>query len=184
MCLHLLSMKFLKTDELNRPSKSEYADILKIPVIVVLDNVRSALNVGSVFRTSDSFMISKIILCGITAKPPEKEILKTALGATESVVWEYHVTTSNALIQLKDEGHLLYAIEQSDNSIPLNKFPVQLDAKYVLIFGNEVKGVDPTLIPMLDGAIEIPQSGIKHSLNVSVCAGVVLWHFYENMKLK
>jgi len=176
-------MKFLKTDELNRPSKNEYAEIVKIPVIVVLDNVRSALNVGSIFRTSDSFMISKIVLCGITAKPPEKEILKTALGATESVLWEYYASTSVALIQLKEEGNLLFAIEQSDNSIPLNEFPVKSDTKYVLVFGNEVKGVDKELIPLLNGAIEIPQSGIKHSLNVSVCAGVVLWHFYEKMRL-
>lgn len=176
-------MKFLKTDELNRPSKSEYADILKIPVIVVLDNVRSALNVGSIFRTSDSFMISKIILCGITACPPEKEILKTALGATESVLWEYHATTSDALKQLREDGNLLFAIEQSDNSVPLNDFIVQSETKYVLIFGNEVKGVDQALIPLLDGAIEIPQSGIKHSLNVSVCAGIVLWHFYEKLVL-
>lgn len=176
-------MKFLKTDELNRPSKSEYADILKIPVIVVLDNVRSALNVGSIFRTSDSFMISKIILCGITACPPEKEILKTALGATESVLWEYHATTSDALKQLREDGNLLFAIEQSDNSVPLNDFIVQSETNYVLIFGNEVKGVDQALIPLLDGAIEIPQSGIKHSLNVSVCAGIVLWHFYEKLVL-
>lgn len=176
-------MKFLKTEELNRPSKSEYADIIKIPVTVVLDNVRSALNVGSIFRTSDSFMISKIILCGITARPPEKEILKTALGATESVLWEYHATTSDALKQLREEGNLLFAIEQSNSSVALNDFKVQSDTKYVLIFGNEVKGVDQALIPLLDGAIEIPQSGIKHSLNVSVCAGVVLWYFYEKLVL-
>lgn len=177
-------MKFLKTNELNRPGMDEYRSVEKMPVVIVLDNIRSALNVGSFFRSGDSFLIQKLILCGITAKPPEKEILKSALGATESVLWEYFETTAEALSSLRQNHFAIYAIEQSDNSISLNDFNPDQKKKYALVFGNEVKGVDSDLIPLLDGAIEIPQSGIKHSLNVAVCGGVVLWKFYEKLVLE
>ncbi|MBL0342132.1 MAG: RNA methyltransferase [Bacteroidetes bacterium] len=176
-------MKFLKTDELNRPQISDYAGLKKMPVVVVLDNIRSGLNVGSFFRTADSFMVERLILCGITASPPEKEILKSALGATESVTWEYFSNSEDAILQLKSEGYSIFAVEQSDVSVSLHNFETVSEKKYVLVFGNEVKGVDPNLIPHLDGTIEIPQSGIKHSLNVSVCAGIVLWSFYEQLVL-
>lgn len=176
-------MKFLKNEELGRPLQDAYANLTKMPVVVILDNVRSGLNVGSVFRTSDSFLVEKLVLCGITSKPPERDILKSALGATESVAWQYFTTSAEAVEDLKSQGYLIYAIEQSDSSISLDHFQPVDGSKYALIFGNEVKGVDPALIPLLDGAIEVPQSGIKHSLNISVCAGVVLWSFYEKIVL-
>ncbi len=173
-------MRFLKNEELNRPDLEQFSESTKLPVIVVLDNVRSGSNVGSVFRTCDAFAVQKLILCGITAKPPEREILKTALGATESVVWEYFESTRDALIQLKSNGFEIQAVEQADSSIALNKFKEKWSGSpLVLVFGNEVKGVDRSLISILDGCIEVPQSGIKHSLNVSVCVGVVLWEMYR-----
>ncbi|HMT29108.1 MAG TPA: RNA methyltransferase [Bacteroidia bacterium] len=177
-------MKFLKTNELNRPGLDDYTGMKKMPVVVVLDNVRSGLNVGSFFRTADSFMAEKLILCGITATPPEKEILKSALGATESVLWEYFASSEAAVVKLISEGYSVFAVEQSDVSVPLHNFKTEPGQKYALVFGNEVKGVDPILIPHLNGSIEIPQSGIKHSLNVSVCAGIVLWTFYEKLILE
>lgn len=155
-----------------------------MPVIVVLDNVRSGLNTGSVFRSADSFSVEQIYLCGITAQPPEREILKSALGATESVSWKYFEHTSNAIQELQSNGYMVYAIEQSNSAVSLEKFEVSFSSRYALVFGNEVKGVDSVLIPMLDGCIEIPQSGTKHSLNISVCAGIVLWKFYEDFILK
>jgi 23S rRNA (guanosine2251-2'-O)-methyltransferase len=177
-------MRFVSNSELGRVTPEQFGNIGKMPVTVVLDNVRSGLNTGSVFRSCDSFLVEHIILCGITARPPEREVLKTALGATETVPWRYYQETSDALKQLRDDGFELLAIEQSDKSISLERvLPVQ-DKKYALIFGHEVNGVDQRLIPMLDGCIEIPQSGTKHSLNVSVCAGIVLWKFYEKLILQ
>ncbi len=175
-------MKFLKNDELQRPAKDEYQGIEKIPVIIVLDNVRSGMNVGSIFRSSDSFLIDQILLCGITASPPDREVLKTALGATESVSWKHFDSTKEALSELKSNGYKLLAVEQCERSILLNDFIPEKSTKYALVFGNEVKGVDEKLIPFLDGCIEIPQSGTKHSLNISVCAGIVIWHFYNSYK--
>ena len=177
-------MKFLKNDELGRPGLNEYREKQKMPVTLVLDNVRSGLNVGSVFRTADSFSAEQIYLCGITSKPPGRDILKSALGATESVSWKYYETTLQAVETLKDDGYLIYAVEQCIPCISLESYVYKQGSRIALIFGNEVKGVDENLIPYLDGCIEIPQSGIKHSLNISVCAGIVLWKFYELQVLK
>jgi 23S rRNA (guanosine2251-2'-O)-methyltransferase len=177
-------MKFLKNEELGRPDLNDYINQQKIPVTIVLDNVRSGLNVGSVFRSADSFNAEQIFLCGITSRPPERDILKSALGATESVSWKHFENTSKALEALKSEGYIVYAVEQCDPCISLESLFVSPGKKFALVFGNEVKGVDDKLIPYLDGCIEIPQSGTKHSLNISVCAGVVLWKFYEQLGLK
>lgn len=177
-------MKFTKNEDLQRPAIPEYLKQEKMRIVIVLDNVRSGLNVGSVFRSADSFSAEKIILCGITSKPPERDILKSALGATESVEWEYAATTDTALRELKKEGYEIFAVEQSDSAISLEDLKLSSEKKYALVFGNEVKGVDENLIPLLNGCIEIPQSGTKHSLNISVCAGVVLWKCYEELILK
>jgi len=177
-------MKFIKNQDLGRPALSDYLEQQKIPVTLILDNVRSGLNVGSVFRSADSFNIEQIFLCGITARPPEREILKSALGATESVSWKYFETTKEALVFLQEKHYLIYAVEQCDPCTHLDKFVVPAQKKLALVFGNEVKGVDERLIPFLNGCIEIPQSGTKHSLNISVCAGIVLWKIYEQMVLK
>lgn len=167
-------MKKLSLTELQRPSLEEYLATPKTPVIAVLDNVRSALNVGSVFRTADAFNIQKIMLCGITATPPHREITKTAIGATESVLWEYHQDITTILDLLKKEGYLLIGVEQTDASTPLQQ--LQLDDRPVaVVFGNEVEGIQDEVLPLLDMCVEIPQAGTKHSLNVSVCAGIILW---------
>ena len=166
----------LKLDELNRVSVEEFKSQKKLPIIVVLDNVRSLSNVGSFFRTSDAFKIEAIYLCGITAQPPHREIQKTALGATESVEWEYFETTEQALDRLKKKEFLIYAIEQTKNSIYLQEVTYNLE-KVALIFGNEVDGVGQNVINLSKNSIEIPQFGTKHSLNVSISYGIVLWHF-------
>ncbi len=170
-------MKFrkLKVEELGRISVEQFKQAPKVPVTVVLDNVRSGLNVGSVFRTSDAFRIEKIYLCGITAKPPNKEINKTALGATDSVDWEYFANTLKAVEQLKQNGYKILAIEQTENSVMLQDLQVSPGEKYALIFGNEVKGIEQAVIDLADLAVEIPQFGTKHSLNISVSAGIVIW---------
>lgn len=149
---------------------------------MVLDNVRSLHNVGSVFRTSDAFSIERLLLCGITATPPHKELRKTALGATESVAWEYAATTVDAISALKNEGFKIVAVEQTEHSVALEAFIPKSDEKYVLIFGHEVNGVDQEVLNQCDAVIEIAQSGTKHSLNVSVSAGVVLWHFHTALR--
>ncbi len=177
-------MKFLKNEELGRPDLMGYHSQAKMPVTIVLDNVRSGLNVGSVFRSADSFNAEQIFLCGITSCPPERDILKSALGATESVRWKHFETTHQALEMLKAGGYTILAVEQCDPCITLESLVSADNTKYALVFGNEVKGVDDSLIPLLDGCIEIPQSGTKHSLNISVCAGIVLWKFYEQLALK
>lgn len=168
-------MKKLSMEELNRLSKEEFKNADKKKIIAILDNIRSMHNVGSVFRTSDAFALEKIILCGITAQPPHREIEKAALGATESVDWEYHPKTIEVVKKLKSEGYKIISIEQAENSIFLQNFETKLDEKYAIVFGNEVEGVDQEVIYASDYCIEIPQFGTKHSFNVSVCAGIVLW---------
>lgn len=160
--------------ELNRKSPEEFRSTEKHPIVVVLENIRSAYNVGSVFRTADAFLIESIYICGYTAFPPHKEIKKTALGADETVSFRQTRQITDAIAELKQEGYLIYAVEQAENSIPLNQFKPQAE-KIAIIFGNEVTGVEQSTIALCDGVVEIPQLGVKHSLNVSVAAGVVLW---------
>ena len=175
-------MRKLKNSELNRLSVEEFKQEAKIPLIVILDHIRSLNNVGSVFRTSDAFLIEKIYLCGITATPPNKEIHKTALGSTESVAWEYVEDVLTLIQQLKDSNIKVVAIEQTENSVMLQDFKVTKNEKIAIIFGNEVKGVQQTAVDVCDAIIEIPQFGTKHSLNISVSVGVVLWDLFKKMK--
>jgi 23S rRNA (guanosine2251-2'-O)-methyltransferase len=176
-------MRKLKNAELNRKNIQEFKSAEKTPVIIILDNIRSLNNIGSVFRTSDAFLVEKIYLCGITATPPHKDIHKTALGATESVDWEYYNDTVGLVEKLKQEGVKTFSIEQAENSTMLENVDYKKDTKYALIFGNEVKGVNQKVVDISDGVIEIPQFGTKHSLNISVSAGVVIWEFYKNLKI-
>ena len=176
-------MQKLKLDELERISVSEFKNIEKVPVVLVLDNVRSALNIGSAFRTADSFALQKIYLCGICATPPNREILKTALGSTDSVEWEYIDETIDVVNDLKSQGFVTCAIEQADKSIQLSDFEINTNKKYALIFGNEVDGVADDVMKAIDYCIEIPQFGTKHSLNVSVCVGILSWDFAKKYKL-
>jgi len=166
-------MRKLKMDELNRKTVHEFRESDKIPVIAVLENVRSAYNVGSVFRTADAFLLQSIYICGYTAKPPHKEIRKTALGADETVAWKPFSSAGQAIELLKQEGFKVYAVEQTVNSVSLQTF--NADEKIAVVFGNEVTGVEQSTIALCDGTIEIPQFGMKHSLNISVAAGIVLW---------
>ncbi len=175
-------MRKLKVTEMGRMSVDEYKVSEKQPVVVVLDHVRSLYNVGSVFRTGDAFRISGVCLCGITAQPPHPEIHKTALGAEESVSWKYFERTEDAVQKLKEQGYTILTIEQCEGSTKLQNFKRELDKKYAVIFGNEVKGVQQHIVDMCDGCLEIPQYGTKHSLNVSVTAGIVLWHLTEKAK--
>ena len=168
----------LKLDELNRLSKEEYQEKDKSPIVVVLDNIRSMNNVGSVFRTSDCFRIEKIMLCGITATPPHREIRKTAIGAEETVEWEYFKNTIDAISNLQKEGYKIAAIEQTENSIGLSQF--NPEEKTAIVFGNEVDGVAEEVIAMCDTVIEIPQFGTKHSFNIAVSAGIVIWEMNKN----
>ena len=177
-----IKMRKLKNSELNRLTVNEFKNAEKIPVVVVLDNIRSLNNVGSVFRTSDAFRIEKIILCGFTATPPHNEIHKTALGAEDSVDWEYIENTTDAVELLKSKGYTTCSIEQVENSIMLPDLNIEKNKKYALIFGNEVKGVQQAVVDISDYSIEIPQEGTKHSLNISVSAGIVLWDFYKNLR--
>ena len=175
-------MRKLLNEELGRPTIEEYASVEKLPVVVVLDNVRSAQNVGSFFRTADAFGIERIELCGISCTPPNREIHKTALGSELSVAWHYHPTTKECVEALRAEGYRIIAIEQIEGSTMLNDFRAEPGMKYALIFGNEVEGVDQTIADIVDSAIEIPQVGIKHSLNVSVSAGVVMWEMFRQLR--
>ena len=177
-------MKKLKLEELNRISVEEFKDAEKIPVVVILDNIRSMHNIGSVFRTADAFRIEKIYLCGITASPPHKEIRKTALGATESVKWEHVKEIGDLILKLKSENFKVLAIEQTEGSKKLSEFNLIPDEKYAVVFGNEVDGVQQEVINQSDFCLEIPQSGTKHSLNVSVCAGIVLWETYKKLEIR
>ncbi len=177
-------MRKLSMDELGRLSLEEFEAVDKTPLILVLDNVRSALNVGSAFRTADAFALEIIYLCGITATPPHREILKTALGATESVHWEYWKTAESAVKKLRSEGFQVLAVEQALGSTALQKFETQEGAKYALIFGNEVNGVSDEALDLVDGVIEIPQFGTKHSLNIAVSIGIVVWDFFKKIHWK
>ncbi|MBC8051835.1 MAG: RNA methyltransferase [Sphingobacteriaceae bacterium] len=173
----------LKLDELNRVSVDEFKKQEKLPVVVVLDNVRSLHNVGSIFRTSDGFSVEHVILCGITGQPPHREIEKTALGATHSIDWLYHENTVSAIADLRGKGYEIIAVEQAKNSISLNDFKPSAAKKYALIFGNEVNGVSDEVMSVIDGCIEIPQFGTKHSFNIVVSAGIVLWDLFAKLKL-
>ena len=175
-------MRKLSNEELGRPTIEEYAEREKLPVVVVLDNVRSAQNVGSFFRTADAFGIEHIALAGITSTPPNREIHKTALGAELSVAWSYYPTTLECVAKLREEGYKIIAIEQIEGATMLDEFRAASDTKYALVFGNEVEGVDQTIADIVDGAIEIPQVGTKHSLNVSVSAGVLIWEFFRQLR--
>lgn len=179
--LNDLPIKKLKLDELNRATIAEFKTQEKLPVAVVLDNVRSMHNIGSIFRTSDGFAVELVCLCGITAQPPHREIEKTALGATQSVNWAYYSDTTQAVEQLRKDGYQVIAIEQAENSTNLNHFKPVKGEKYALIFGNEVNGVSDEVMKMIDGCIEIPQFGTKHSFNIVVSAGIVLWDFFSKM---
>jgi 23S rRNA (guanosine2251-2'-O)-methyltransferase len=176
-------MKKLKLEELGRIPAVAYKDAEKMPVVIVLDNVRSLHNVGSAFRTADAFLVEKIILTGITGTPPNREIHKTALGATESVPWEYVAEADQAVQALRNDGYTIVCVEQTDESVPLQSVEIAPAKKWALVFGNEVNGVSDAVIALADQAVEIPQGGSKHSLNVSVCLGIVIWHIFRQIKL-
>ncbi|GAB2765485.1 RNA methyltransferase [Salinimicrobium soli] len=171
----------LRNSELDRKSLSEFKAAKKTPIIVILDNVRSLNNIGSIFRTADAFLIEKIYLCGITATPPHKDIQKTALGATDTVDWEYAEDVLTVVEKLQKEQIHVFSVEQAEKAQMLNSFTPQKGQKYALVFGNEVKGVQQKVVSAGDGVIEIPQLGSKHSLNISVSAGVVLWDFFAKI---
>lgn len=174
-------MRKLKNEELGRLSVTDFKKGTKAPLHVVLDNVRSMNNVGSAFRTADAFSIEKMHLCGITGRPPHREINKTALGATDSVDWEYYKEPAEVIRHLQDKGCTIISVEQTDRSVLLNDFTPRSDTPYGIVFGNEVFGVSNEVIDLTDIAIEIPQFGTKHSLNISVSIGIVLWHFYQHL---
>ena len=172
-------MRKLQNSELDRKTIEDFKKSDKTPLILILDDIRSLHNIGSVFRTADAFLIEKIILCGITATPPNKEIHKTALGATETVVWEHHQNVLEVIKSLKKENIVTLAIEQVESAVFLQDFNVEKEKKYALVFGNEVYGVSQEAVQLCDGCIEIPQLGTKHSLNISVSAGIVVWELFK-----
>lgn len=175
-------MKKLKNSELNRIDVKSFKSIKKTPLIVILDNIRSLNNIGSIFRTCDAFLVSKIYLCGITAKPPNRKINKTALGSTDSVEWEYFKSTIKLIEKLKSEGVKIWSIEQVERAQKLNYIEkIDSKLKHAIVFGNEIKGVDQKIIDISENTIEIDQYGTKHSLNVSVAAGIVIWKFYNSL---
>jgi tRNA G18 (ribose-2'-O)-methylase SpoU len=174
-------MRKLENSELDRKSIEDFKQSEKTPIIIILDDIRSLHNIGSVFRTADAFLIEKIYLCGITATPPNKEIHKTALGATETVAWEHSTNVLEVIQNLKDEKVTVLAIEQVESAIFLQDFTIEKDKKYALVFGNEVFGVSQEAVELCDGCIEIPQLGTKHSLNISVSAGIVVWDLFQKM---
>ncbi len=177
-------MRKILNDELGRPTLEEFLAQPKMAVRVVLDNIRSLQNVGSFFRTGDAFAVEHIHLCGITATPPNRDIHKTALGAEMSVAWSYHPSTAECVAELHEQGYKVLSIEQVEGGVMLDEFEIDPEAKYALIFGNEVMGVDQAVVELSDGAIEIPQIGTKHSVNVSVAGGVVLWQFFWQFRTK
>ena len=177
LCTYMEHRK-LKTAELGRMKADEFVEAEKTPIVIVLDNVRSANNVGSVFRTSDAYRIERIYLCGITACPPNKDIHKTALGAEDTVAWQYAAQTEDAVAELRSAGYRIFSVEQAENSTDLRDFSLEAGARYAFVFGNEVKGVSQNVIGMSDGVIELPQYGTKHSLNISVTAGIVIWDIF------
>lgn len=168
---------------MNRLSREEFKKADKLPLVVVLDEVRSLHNVGAVFRTSDAFRVERVLLCGITATPPQAEIHKTALGAEDSVEWTYYKNTSDAVADLRTAGYKIMAVEQCEGSVMLQDLCLEAGQKYAVVLGNEVKGVQQSVVDVCDGCIEIPQFGTKHSLNVSVTAGIIIWEFARMMKL-
>ncbi|MBS1548731.1 MAG: RNA methyltransferase [Bacteroidetes bacterium] len=176
------STKKLKLEELERIDVETFKQTGKIPLVVVLDNIRSMHNVGALFRTSDAFLVEKIILCGITPQPPHREIHKAALGATESVDWQYNSSISEVILDLKSEGFEILAIEQTNQSVMIGNYTINPENKYAVILGNEVEGVSDEVLEHCDGFLEIPQLGTKHSLNVSVCGGIVIWEFFKGLK--
>lgn len=176
-------MKKLKLDELGRITTDRFREVTKIPICLVLDNIRSLHNVGAAFRTADAFRVEKIYLTGITGKPPHREIHKTALGATESVAWEYVQETGVILNRLKANGYTVGVIEQTDESVSIQKFSFEKGKKYCLVFGNEVNGVGEDALALTDFAVEVPQAGTKHSLNISVCLGIVVWEVFKQTYL-
>lgn len=176
-------MRKLKVTEMQRISVEEFQSSSKLPLVVVLDHVRSLYNVGSVFRTADAFRLSGVYLCGITACPPHPEIHKTALGAEDSVMWKHFERTEDALEALRQEGYTLLAVEQCEGSTMIQHFEPERDKKYVVVLGNEVKGVQQQVVDSCDSCLEIPQFGTKHSMNVSVTAGIVMWHFAQSVLL-
>lgn len=175
-------MRKLKLTELNRDHVDDYKAKPKLPITIVLDNIRSAHNVGSVFRTSDAYLIERIMLCGITATPPHKEITKTAIGATDSVKWQKFDNVSDCITELKAKGYEIIGVEQTDKSIFLQNYQIEPNKRYALILGNEVNGISNEIVEHLDAAIELPQFGTKHSLNVSVCAGILIYEFWKGLK--
>lgn len=177
-------MRKLKTEELGRVGIEDFKKQDKLPITVILDNVRSMHNIGSIFRTSDGFAIEKIYLCGITAQPPHREIEKTALGATQSIEWAYSTDITDLIPELRAAGYKIIAIEQAANSVMLNDFQPKTSEKYALIFGNEVNGVSDEAMKLIDTCLEIPQFGTKHSFNIVVSAGIVLWDFFAKLKFK
>ena len=176
------STKKLKLEELGRIDIETFKQTQKIPLVMVLDNVRSMHNVGAVFRTADAFIVNKIVICGITPQPPHREIHKAALGATESVDWIYEKNISEALQNLKNENYKIIGIEQTSTSEIMTDFVINKEEKYALVLGSEVDGLSDEALPMYDTFLEIPQLGTKHSLNVSVCGGIVMWEFFKNLK--
>lgn len=176
-------MKKLKLEELGRISVDQFKESLKLPVCLVLDNIRSLHNVGSAFRTADAFRVEKIFLTGITGTPPHREIEKTALGATQSVDWQYSENTASVLQELKKSGYQIIIVEQTTTSVPLHRFEPESGKKYCLVFGNEVNGVSEEAVAEGDVALEVPQSGTKHSLNISVCLGIITWEFFKKLQL-
>lgn len=174
-------MKKLSMDELGRKTKEQFRESEKFPVVIVLDNIRSMMNIGSVFRTADAFLVHSIYLCGITATPPHREIHRSALGATDTVEWHYFENTTDAIRHLKEKGYNILALEQTTKSINLASFQPHGNEKYALVFGNEVNGVEQQALELCDDCLEIPQFGTKHSLNISVTAGMVIWDFYCKM---
>lgn len=175
-------MRKLSLKELKRLSPSEFKSQEKVPIVLVLDNIRSGLNVGSAFRTADAFALEKIYLCGITAQPPHREILKTAIGATDSMDWEHHTSTLELVSKLKTDGYKIVAVEQAEDSVMLQDFKMTKQDKVALVFGNEVKGVSEEVMTVVDSCIEVPQFGTKHSLNISVCVGVVTWDLFKKVR--
>lgn len=176
-------MRKLKNSELDRPSIEEFKSLNKIPIIIVLDNIRSLNNIGSIFRTSDAFRIDSLHLCGITATPPHREIQKTALGATESLNWKYFINTIDSVMHLKEKRYKIVAVEQLDKSIDLRNFTPKISEKLALVFGNEINGISDEILNFVDVGIEIPQFGTKHSFNVSVSIGIVLWHIFNQLQI-
>ncbi len=174
--------KKLKLSELGRVSPLEYQGKEKIPLILILDNVRSGHNIGSFFRTGDAYLVEKILLCGITAKPPHRDIQKSALGSTETVDWEYHENCLEAVRLLKNDGYTIISIEQAEKTVSLEDLKIDKEEKVAVVFGNEVKGVQQEVIDESNFCMELPQYGTKHSLNVSVCGGIVIWELFQKMK--